>query len=344
MRRNPLGSAPSTIPEGALNRAGSKTSEDVARWAGATGAEELYEGVHVSTSVSAAAAYALGRLKVEEYPPEVLDAPVLIGYKAIHAEDKGDMDVLTTAMGIWQESSGLAESAAEEEVEPEDLEEWAEENPDLLDEVAMEVSASSYVDDVDYMGFAAACGDLANRPEREDAIGALLTMTALRLERGEFEAPRGVRYRDATPADRKLRKEAIALAKNIVPQERFLTALPWSKVVFVGVLPPIAPGQNVRPTRDGGGYQEGFPYETDPAEMIRDDYDLTRDTLDAVVWDHLRPLVGDPNDVVYWHGTGSVYATQAYPELNLHALNELSFDSSEYLSDGEEEDDEDEDW
>lgn len=319
--RNPLFPDPPTETTGAKkHRAGASHARTIKLWMGAPSIDSLYHGVHVSPNLSAASAYALGRLRVEEFPAEVIDAPVLIGIgKTCVSEDLGDMDMLTTAHNLWEQSAELAEELVENdgEVDWEDIE-------------IADYSADEYFSELDYLGFRQVLGTLANRPEQADYADALTKMAVYRIQHrllvldntdmDDLLFPTSPKKK----AEIKLRKYAISLAEEIVPQVRLPCLVKWEDVVYVGVLPPIAPGTSERPLRDGSGYQESFPYDTDYQEDLDN---VDRDYLDRMMDKALVDVYGDRSKVKYWHGTSSTFAASAFPKhLNKAVLDDASFE------------------
>lgn len=319
--RNPLFPDPPTETTGAKkHRAGASHARTIKLWMGAPSIKSLYHGVHVSPNLSAASAYALGRLRVQEFPAEVIDAPVLIGIgKTCVAEDLGDMDMLTTAHDLWEQSAKLAEELVENdgEVDWEDIE-------------IADYAADEYFSELDYLGFRQVLGTLANRPEQADYADALTKMAVYRIRHKLLVLDRTDMDDLMFPtspqkqAEAKLRKYAISLSEQIVAQVRLPCLVKWEDVVYVGVLPPIAPGTSEKPLKDGSGYQESFPYNKDYQEDLDD---VDRATLDRMVEDALVDVYGDRSKVKYWHGTSSTFAASAFPKhLNKAVLDEASFE------------------
>lgn len=298
-QKNPLLAKPQVDPsKHKLHRAGSQFTADLAKWAGMEG-QDLYAGVHVSPSPSAAAAYALGRLKVDGDVFEVTDAPVLLGLSASKHKDLGDVDMLTTAKNI---------------VELADAHPDLTEDDDLSDfEDIKEVAAGEGFDSD--MGLVQACGNWANMPADYDLFNAIIEFNEFRQKR-------------KTPEQ--LRAKAIELAKGIVPQIRWASDVPDAQVVAVVVLPPFKPMDEI------ARRNEPFPYDTSADEEFRNE-PIDRDYLDAFIRDHWKVLWGDPSKAKFWHGTSASLAAKALPSIvNQYAANELSFDPTPYREEFEE--------
>lgn len=332
--RNPLFPDPPPETTGAKkHRAGTYHAQTIKLWMGAPSINSLYYGVHVSPNLSSASAYALGRLRVEEFPAEVLDAPVLIGIgKTCVAEDLGDMDMLTTARNLWEQSAYVAQDLVEDGIEVDEID-WEE------FEIA-DYAADQYFSELDYLGFRQVLGTLATRPEQADYADALTKMALYRIrhkllavdqtDMDDLKFPTSPKKQ----AEIKLRKYAISLAEKVVPQVRLPCMVKWEDVVYVGVLPPIAPGTSEKPLRDGSGYQESFPYDKSYQEDLED---VDRADLDRMMDKALVDVYGDRSKVKYWHGTSSTFAASAFPKhLNKAVLDEASFEPEVWEDDLEE--------
>lgn len=343
---NPLGSAPSIVPQAALNRAGDLYSRVLARWVGEPNAERLYEGVHVATRPAGAVSYALKRLKVDadSYPREVLDAPVIIGFgPGIEGPPAGDVDLLTMGLHLWEYSADLSEEIASEVEDGEDLDDALyalfEEDSDAMAEVLSDIAASPYTEAE--LGVGGVYGDWANRGDPTEVAEALREMVEWRLDKGHLTKP-SEGMGETSSIDRKARLKAIELARDLIPQRRFTHRdLGWEDVVYVGVLPPEKPAEDIRPTRDGSGYHEEFPYSTTLSDYLSDGYgfEVTDwDQLDDALEDTIIDIYGNWSRAKYWHGTGSQYAKLAFPELSKFDMESASFsEDAEYDEDDEEE-------
>ena len=297
-RRNPLLVKPNVdLSKHHLNRAGEMVTRRVQLWLEQPNAD-LYAGVHVSPSPSTAAAYALNRLKVDADNYEVTDAPVLIGLSAsCQQPDLGDVDVLTLAEKMYGNlldkayDLGLYEESEDDEYPEMD---W------LADSAASEEYEA-------YLGLEHFCGNFANYPDVHELYDAMITLV---------RSPEGASKEDA-----------IALAKALVPQQRWGNDVPDSCVVAVVVLPPYKPGSETAENN------APFPYDESADEQF-DGETIDRDRLDSFIRRGWKVLWGDPSKAAFWHGTSASLAAKAFPAIvNQHAANELCFDPTPYRED-----------
>lgn len=297
--KNPLLAKPQLSPsQHKLHRAGDRHTRELAKWAGLESAD-LYEGVHVSPSPAAAAAYALGRLKVDGDSYEVTDAPVLLGIRADCAKrDLGDVDVLTCAKNLVE----AAKNNPDFDIENDDLQ-------DLF----VDYAATEYFDES--LGLVQSLGDWANRPSVYDFADAVSQLQE---------------FCKRKRSDAAVRDKAIELAKKIVPQVRWDGDVADDCIVAVVVLPPY------KPLDDIARQNEPFPYDTSAEDEFRHE-PIDRDYLDQFIRNGWKVLWGDPKKAKFWHGTSASLAAKALPGIvNQYAANELSFDSTAYR--GEDED------
>lgn len=297
--KNPLLAKPTVdLSKHRLHRAGTTHTADLAKWAGLSG--DLYEGVHVSPSPAVAAAYALGRLKVDGDNYEVVDAPVLLGIKADCAKkDLGDVDMLTCAQNIVE----AAKNNPDFDIEYDDLQ-------DLF----MDYVATENFDE--YLGLVQSLGDWANRPSAYDFADAVLQLQEFCKRKRSDDA---------------VRDKAIELAKRIVPQIRWDGDVADDCIVAVVVLPPF------KPMDDIARQNEPFPYDTSAEEEFSSE-PIDLDYLNSFIRRSWKVLWGDPSKAKFWHGTSSTLAANALPNIvNKYVANELSFDSAPYLDEDLEE-------
>lgn len=311
--RNPLQSRPSEGTfVGKLHRAGSLVADQVMR---EFGIGAVYEGVHVGTHPFVAAAYALNRMRVDPYPPTFWNAPILIGIREECGEPEPDMDVYSTAIKLDQIAQDVfdeAEGELGEDLEEHEIEEYFfEESAEYADEIVSDLAASFPLYSVEEFhemgGVGGLCGTFANLPTVESAFGTIADLA------GKYALDR---------TDEETLEDALLAALDIIPQRRLLCDVEWKDVACLVALPPYRPGAH------SVDLEERFPYFSDDVflnQVPEDSGEISYEELDNALQENWLVLYGDPEDAMWWHGTGSKATLSAFPKARRYIdLEEIS--------------------
>ena len=248
------------------------------------GVEDMYEGVHVTSSPFAALAYALAHRLLGDNEWGLFDVilpPVLIGIGPLK-DTLPDMDVYSVANSLVAASKNLSRLDLSED-----------DNWEAVEDEVNDNSHSGWFDSDD-LSVRQIAGSVANRPSSKDFSNALGKMLQVR-EQMESDW-------DLDPEE-----EALKLALEILTQRRVLYDVPESKVVCL-----VIPGAYL-PER--GGYPLG---RRELAELTGKFIDSPEGDADLKKWDKQAlkdgtVVWGNLNKVVWWHGTGLQIAVEALP-------------------------------
>lgn len=306
MRNNPLLRKPPK--HGREHRLGSAIAREVINKFSAVdpAVKNIYEGVHITVHPIVAAAYAMNRRRLAYNDDNLLDVvnpPILIGFRRINGPEALDADGYVTAKNILD----VAEQLEKDGVDEEGLQELAEAGDldyEYFEDYAWQVEPFDTYFGIQYPG-----GKFGNEPEDVAFFEAVKAQLAYQSDHRHNEYD--------------LFRHALALTKKIVPQSRILRDIYEDEVAVIVVLAPYLDGVE---SRDAEMYSP--PFESlDAFEGMEQPEEFNQQILnDATV------IYGSLEDVDSWHGTSLSIAAEALPNILNFERNRAALEAGSVYS------------
>lgn len=288
MKNNPLSPTP-PMPKGKLHRTGEPHALKLRELFGHldSGFDDIHRGVFIADKPIVSYAYAIARRGVGENDyglPDVVDPPVLIGLKIDPSEEFIDTDAMTTAHDILKAAQTLRLENMDEDLEPEDLEDFLR-----------DYSRSEFFD-MSETSLGALGGEVGNRPDSSEFY--LKVQEMIKLLRAEDILP----AEELTELPDEILEEALKSAAKIIPQSRLLREVTSKEVVQIFVVPPFSTGDEAEfPERE-------LPFD----QLTSDEVDVANSWLMSQSTEIYQRSKTKANR---WHGTSLSIARKAFPKL-----------------------------